>query len=116
MVPPSLSIVIPAFNEERRLGAPLLAITGFLGAQPWAWEIRVVDDGSSDGTVAVAERFAAGERRGVGQREPHPGKGGAVKAGLSAAAGEFRFICDADLSMPIGEIVRFLPPDAAPFD
>jgi len=116
MVSPSLSIVIPAFNEERRLGTTLLAITGFLAAQPWTWEIRVVDDGSSDGTVAVAEGFAAGEPRVVVQREPHRGKGGAVKAGLSAAAGEFRFICDADLSMPIGEIVRFLPPHAAPFD
>ena len=112
----SLSVVIPAFNEERRLGSTLLAITEFLGTQSWTWEVRVVDDGSGDETVAVAERFAAGEPRVVVQREPHRGKGGAVKAGLSAAVGEFRFICDADLSMPIDEIVRFLPPTAAPFD
>jgi glycosyltransferase involved in cell wall biosynthesis len=112
----SLSVVIPAFNEERRLGSTLAAIAGFLATQPWTWEIRVVDDGSTDATVSVAEGFAAGEPRVVVQREPHRGKGGAVKAGLSAASGQFRFICDADLSMPIDEISRFLPPEAAQFD
>jgi len=116
MVAPSLSVVIPAFNEEHRLGSTLVAIASFLGTQPWTWEIRVVDDGSTDATVPVAEQFAAEEPRVVVQREPHRGKGGAVKAGLSAATGQFRFICDADLSMPIDEIVRFLPPQAAPFD
>ena len=112
----TVSIVIPAYNEERRLGATLAAIAGFLQTQPWSWEVRVVDDGSADDTAGVAERFAAGERRVVVQREPHRGKGGAVKAGLLAAAGDFRFICDADLSMPIEEIARFLPPVAPPFD
>lgn len=116
MVALSLSVVIPAFNEERRLGSTLVEIAGYLATQPWTWEIRVVDDGSTDATVAVAERFAAGEPRVVVQREHHRGKGGAVKAGLSAASGQFRFICDADLSMPIVEIARFLPPRAAPFD
>jgi glycosyltransferase involved in cell wall biosynthesis len=112
----AVSIVIPAYNEERRLGATLAAITAFLGTQPWHWEIRVVDDGSADGTVAVAERCAAAEARVVVQREPHRGKGGAVKAGLLAATGDFRFVCDADLSMPIEELTRFLPPMAPPFD
>src|SRR5436190_6107465 len=116
MVALSLSVVIPAFNEERRLGSTLVEIARYLETQPWTWEIRVVDDGSTDATVAVAEGFAAGEPRVVVQREPHRGKGGAVKAGLSAASGQFRFICDADLSMPIEEIARFLPPAAAPFD
>lgn len=112
----SVSIVIPAYNEERRLGATLEAVTTFLREQPWDWEVRVVDDGSADGTLAVADAAAAGEWRIVVQREPHRGKGGAVKAGLLAAKGEYRFICDADLSMPIGEVVRFLPPQATGFD
>ena len=112
----TVSIVIPAYNEERRLGATLATIASFLQTQPWGWEIRVVDDGSSDDTAGVAERFALGEPRVVVQREPHRGKGGAVKAGLMAATGDFRFICDADLSMPIEEIARFLPPVAPPFD
>ena len=112
----SVSIVIPAFNEERRLGDTLGKVTEFLRRQPWDWEVRVVDDGSSDGTVSIAEAFAAGQSGVVVQREPHRGKGGAVKAGLLAATGEYRFICDADLSMPIGEVARFLPPAARRFD
>jgi dolichyl-phosphate beta-glucosyltransferase len=76
----------------------------------------VVDDGSTDRTADIGERFAAGETRVVVQREPHRGKGGAVKAGLIAARGAFRFICDADLSMPAAEIRRFLPPIAGDFD
>jgi glycosyltransferase involved in cell wall biosynthesis len=116
MPPVSVSIVIPAYNEERRLGASLETVAAFLRDQPWDWEIRVVDDGSADRTLAIAESIAAREPRIVVQREPHRGKGGAVKAGLTAAAGDFRFICDADLSMPIGEVSRFLPPQAPPFD
>lgn len=112
----SLSIVIPAFNEERRLGETLVAVTEFLGQQPWDWEVRVVDDGSSDRTAAIAEAFAVRHSSVAVQREPHRGKGGAVKAGLLAATGKFRFICDADLSMPIGEVARFLPPAAHGFD
>jgi glycosyltransferase involved in cell wall biosynthesis len=111
-----VSVVIPAYNEARRLGATLATVAAFLGTQPFRWEIRVVDDGSMDGTAAVAEDFASREPRVVVQREPHRGKGGAVKAGLLKAKGHFSFICDADLSMPIEEILRFLPPAAPPFD
>lgn len=111
-----ISVVIPAYNEERRLGATLATVAAFLQAQPFRWEIRVVDDGSADDTAGVADDFASRELRVVVQREPHRGKGGAVKAGLLAATGDFCFICDADLSMPIEEIVRFLPPVAPPFE
>ncbi len=114
--PLTLSIVIPAYNEEKRLAATLDTVVAYLAQQPWSWEVRVVDDGSVDGTAALAERHAAGEPRLVVQREPHRGKGGTVKAGLLAATGEYRFICDADLSMPITELRRFLPPFADVFD
>ena len=112
----TLSIVVPAFNEERRLAATLATLCGYLGRQPWDWEVRVVDDGSADDTARIAESFSSTQPRVVVQREPHRCKGGAVKAGLAAAPGEYRFICDADLSMPIDEIARFLPPLAAGFD
>jgi glycosyltransferase involved in cell wall biosynthesis len=69
-----------------------------------------VDDGSTDGTARVAEGYAGRDPRIIVQREPHGGKGAAVKAGLLAATGSYRFICDADLSMPIRELARFLPP------
>jgi dolichyl-phosphate beta-glucosyltransferase len=112
----TLSIVVPAFNEEARLGGTLTDLQAFLCRQPWDWEVRVVDDGSADGTCAVVERHAAEEPRIRLQREMHRGKGGAVKAGLLAARGEYRFICDADLSMPVGELPRFLPPGLVDFD
>src|SRR5579885_1506761 len=108
--PVSVSVVIPAFNEEARLPATLDEVLSYLRRSPWDWEVRVVDDGSSDSTAATAERFARGERRLVVQRERHGGKGAAVKAGLLASAHDYRFICDADLSMPIAELARFLPP------
>ena len=59
----TLSVVVPAFNEEARLGATLADLQTFLGRQPWQWEIRVVDDGSADQTCAVAEQHGAGEPR-----------------------------------------------------
>jgi glycosyltransferase involved in cell wall biosynthesis len=106
----SLSAVIPAYNEERRLPDTLHKAIAYLTTTTWDWEVRVVDDGSSDGTREVVEAFRKGEPRIVLQAEPHRGKGGALKAGLLAARGDYRFICDADLSMPIHEIARFLPP------
>jgi dolichyl-phosphate beta-glucosyltransferase len=111
-----LSVVVPAFNEELRLGETLDELVSFLSCQHWDWEVRIVDDGSADRTVAVAEEFAAKQPRVVVQREPHRGKGGAVRAGLLAARAPFRFICDADLSMPASELPRFLPPQTTGFD
>ena len=107
---PLLSIVIPAHNEEHRLPPSLQKIHDFLETQAFEAEVIVVENGSTDHTVEVAETFA----------RDHPyvrvieadvrGKGLAVKVGMLAAKGDFRFICDADLSMPIEEIVKFLPP------
>jgi len=111
-----VSIVIPAFNEESRLSETLDDLTAFLLQQSWDWEVRVVDDGSTDATGRVVEDSARQNSRIVLQREPHRGKGGAVKAGLLAAKAPFRFICDADLSMPVAELPRFLPPRIGPFD
>ncbi|MEO7270681.1 MAG: dolichyl-phosphate beta-glucosyltransferase [Vicinamibacterales bacterium] len=112
----TLSVVVPAFNEQARLGATLVELCAYLRRQPWDWEIRVVDDGSTDATREVAAGHAAGEPRLVLQTEPHRGKGGAVKAGLLASRCAYRFICDADLSMPVGELPRFLPPVLTDFD
>lgn len=114
--PFTLSIVIPAHNEESRLGGTLQELTGFLRLHPWDWEVRVVDDGSTDRTAAVVAESGRSEPRVVLQREPHRGKGGAVKAGMLAAGGAYRFLCDADLSMPASELPRFLPPRLEDFD
>ena len=111
-----LSIVIPAFNEEHRIGTTLALLTDYLRRESWTWEIRVVDDGSTDGTREAVEAFARAEPRVLLHAEPHRGKGGAVRAGMLAAAGDYRFICDADLSMPVRELARFLPPALAGAD
>ena len=108
--PISVSVVIPAYNEEGRLPATLDEIIAYLRGSAWDWSVRIVDDGSSDRTAAVVEDYQRRDSRVILQREPHGGKGAAVKAGLLAARSDYRFICDADLSMPIQELARFLPP------
>ena len=104
----TLSVVIPVFNEASRIAPTVAAIRRQLPALTSSWEIRVVDDGSTDNTASIVEQLAADDGRIVLQREPHRGKGGAVRAGMLAAVGDVRFMCDADLSMPIGELPRFL--------
>jgi len=107
---PLLSIVIPAYNEEARLPESLKEIDDFVQAQSYGVEVIVVDNNSTDATQEVA-RAAAAERPYVRVLfEPVQGKGAAVKTGMLAAAGEYLFICDADLSMPIEEVSRFVPP------
>jgi glycosyltransferase involved in cell wall biosynthesis len=111
MAPPlDLSVVVPAFNEAGRIGSTLHALRTHLADRAWTWEIVVADDGSTDGTRRVVEQIAATDARIVLLREPHRGKGGAVRAGMLAASGAHRFMCDADLSMPVHEIDRFMPP------
>ena len=113
---PFVSIIIPALNEERRLSSSLLLIDAFLSQQPYQAEVIVVENGSSDDTVGVVQRFAADHpyvRLFAG--EPR-GKGRAVRRGMLAARGHYRFICDADLSMPIDELSKFLPPQLDHYD
>lgn len=106
--PDHLSVVVPAFNEAQRIGETLDELQRWLHVSPFDWEVRIVDDGSEDETVGIVERAARRDSRIVVQREPHRGKGGTVRAGLLSARGALRFMCDADLSMPLGELPRFL--------
>jgi len=105
-----LSLVIPAYNEEQRLPETLPIALAWLAEQAFTWEVRVVDDGSADGTRDIVAELARDEPRLVLQAEPHRGKGGAVRAGMLASDADFRFLCDADFSMPVQEVERFLPP------
>ena len=104
----NLSIVIPAMNEEERIGESLRALQEQLPTSAAPWEILVVDDGSTDRTAEVVGKAAALDPRIVLRREPHRGKGGALRTGLLAARGAVRFMCDADLSMPLSELPKFL--------
>lgn len=105
-----LSIIIPAHNEEHRLPPTLMAINAYLARQMYASEIIVVENGSQDLTAVVTEAFAAEHPRVRLFQEHGRGKGLAVRRGMLEARGEYRFICDADLSMPIEEVSKFLPP------
>jgi dolichyl-phosphate beta-glucosyltransferase len=99
-----LSVVIPAYNEARRLPATLVRVREHLAARGLPHEIVVVDDGSADGTAEVA-RAAGGAVRVLGH-QPNRGKGYAVRRGMLAATGERRLMTDADLSTPIEELAR----------
>ena len=109
-----LSVVIPAYNEERRLPETLDAVRSFLDTKRYAWEIVVADDGSDDATAAIVAGAWGDDERVKLVRLPHRGKGWAVKNGMLAAGGRYRFLCDADLSMPIDLLDRLLPESGAP--
>jgi dolichyl-phosphate beta-glucosyltransferase len=106
----SISIVIPAFNEERRILPTLRMIDDYLRDNARRYEIIVVDDGSSDNTLEVvrggSERF--GHIRLIGN-EINRGKGFSVKRGVLSAHHDLVLISDADLSTPIEEVAKFLP-------
>ncbi|MGI8588233.1 MAG: dolichyl-phosphate beta-glucosyltransferase [Chloroflexia bacterium] len=105
---PLVSVVIPAYNEADRLPETLAKVQGYLCAQPYAYEILVVDDGSSDDTADVAERVAAADPQMHLIRNPHHGKGATVRAGMLAGRGRYILYTDADLSAPIEEWGKLL--------
>ncbi len=105
-----LSIVIPAYNEENRLPKTLPKVVEYVEAQPYTAEVLVVDDGSTDRTAEIVEAFAAEHPVVRLVRARHGGKGHAVRTGMLQARGEYAFLCDADLAMPITELPKFLPP------
>jgi len=96
-----LSVVIPAYNEERRLGDSLTAVAGWLRAEGLDAEVLVVDDGSTDGTGHVAREALRGTRGRLLSLPENAGKGRAVRAGVLAAQGRWVLITDADLAAPI---------------
>lgn len=114
--PPFLSVVIPAYNEEQRIRSTLEQVTRHLSAQAYSWTVLVVDDGSADATASIVETFAHDQPHVELLSVPHGGKGSAVKAGMLHTNAQYRFLCDADLSMPIEQIDRFLPPALTDYD
>jgi dolichyl-phosphate beta-glucosyltransferase len=113
---PYLSIVIPAHNEENRLPDTLEQLIRFLGKQTYTSEIIVVENGSQDRTYAIAQEFAKKHANVRVIRNDWRGKGLAIQQGVKQAKGEYVFMCDADLSMPVEEISKFLPPQVVNVD
>ncbi len=107
---PCLSLVIPAYNEESRIGATLRHVLAYLDAQPYSAEVIVVDDGSVDGTGRITRAaFAARKNAHLLSHHTNRGKGAAVRTGMSAARGSYRVFYDADASTPIEELEKLRP-------
>jgi len=112
-----LSLIIPAYNEERRIAKSLKQILQYLETQPYASEVVIVNDGSVDRTVEVVRGICQGrDRVHILQNGKNIGKGGAVRSGMLQARGEFLFFTDADLSGPIETIGLFLTKLEGGFD
>lgn len=104
---PTYSIVIPAYNEEARIGASLEKVLSFVQAQGWAAEVIVVNDGSRDRTAEVVQSFAV--KNPILQLVENPGnhgKGYSVRNGMLQARGRIVLFSDADLSSPIEESLK----------
>lgn len=102
-----LSVIIPCYNEEKRIKETIRSLAGFLDRQPLDYELVVVDDGSSDGTYAVAKSLEGG-RVGVFSYERNRGKGHALKFGFEKSGGDAVAFFDAGLDFPPSQILEFL--------
>ncbi|HWO00008.1 MAG TPA: dolichyl-phosphate beta-glucosyltransferase [Blastocatellia bacterium] len=110
-----LSIVIPAYHEEKRIGRSLEGVLAFLVEKSYQAEVIVVDDGSKDGTDRVVNEWIpkyreAGEELRLLTNTPNRGKGYSVRRGLTEAAGEIVLFSDADFSSPISEAPKLIDP------
>lgn len=102
-----LSLVIPAYNEERRIGGTLRHVHEYLARQTYSSEVIVVDDGGTDPTARIVQTEFPWVR--LLSYRPNRGKGHAVRAGMQTAAGDFRVFYDADASTPIEEVEKLWP-------
>jgi dolichyl-phosphate beta-glucosyltransferase len=101
-----ISVVIPAYNEEKRIGLTLEKVQDYLDGKKWDYEIIVVDDGSIDKTVEVVKSFANARIR-LLQNPKNMGKGYTVRHGMLKAQKDYVLFSDADLSTPINELDQF---------
>lgn len=105
-----LSIILPAHNEEERISACIEKVAAFLIKNNISAEVLVIENGSKDRTVEIVQAY---EKKYSWLRlisTEIAGKGLAVKAGMLAARGQYRFFADVDFSMPVDEILLFIPP------
>ncbi len=110
MLQPYLSVIIPAYNEASRIVPTIKRIAEYFAAKKMAYEILVVDDGSSDNTAQIIQSMAdSNENIRLIRLDKNQGKGNAVKKGVMNSWGEMVYFTDADLSTPIEEIEKFLP-------
>lgn len=103
-----LSVVIPVYNESSRISSTLDQISAYLESQDYLWEVVVSNDGSTDETAPIVQRYINLNSKIRLVDNIHKGKGWAVSQGMLNAHGYYRMLCDADLSMPFEQIERLL--------
>jgi glycosyltransferase involved in cell wall biosynthesis len=103
-----VSVIIPAYNEARRIGGSLAETWEYLERQSYSYEIIVADDGSRDETLSISDAFAETHKHTRTVSIPHGGKAAAIRAGMKSAAGEIVAFTDADLATPITYLGSFL--------
>ena len=109
MSSPRLAVIVPAYNEELRIGPTLERMRDYLSAQGYDWRIVVVSDGSDDRTTAIVkEQTAAEPRIGLIESNPNRGKGHVVRRGMLETEAELLLFSDADLATPIEEVEKLL--------
>lgn len=107
---PYLSVIVPAYNEEKRLPETIQLIETFLSQQDYTWELIIMDDGSSDETCSVARKAFQSPHSRLEKNPRNMGKGATIRNGmLNHAQGQFRLFTDADNSTPIEEVAKLLP-------
>lgn len=112
-----LSVVVPAYNEQDRIGKSLERITGYLDSLNDEYELLVVNDGSTDQTAEIVREFGRSRARvQVLDYSPNRGKGYAVRHGILNSQGDFVLFSDADLAAPIEELEKLWPPVLANAD
>ena len=114
---PYLSVIIPAYNEEINLRRGVLdSVYEYLKSKDFSWEVIVLDDGSSDATTDLVNKFNAKHKGFSLKKEPHRGKGGTLMAGAGYAKGEYILFADMDQSTPMDQFDKFIPKLREGFD
>ncbi len=103
-----LSVVIPVFNEEKRIGPTIERVCSFLAGRSFTSEIVIADDGSRDASLEIARNQLGKFPHQIVKNPVNQGKGSAVRRGMLAARGELRLFSDADMSTPIEEAEKFI--------
>ena len=112
-----LSIIIPVYNEERNLGKGVLkAVGGYLKGVDYQWEVIIVDDGSSDNSIGLIEKFIKGKKDFRLIKNLHGGKAATVITGVLEAKGEIALFADLDQATPLNQVEKFFPKFEEGFD